>query len=82
MPAEPVVKTDKKAEPLYKEECSYCGAEVVVPHGFMPKDLNKVRASRFDEKTGSFLVVKTVALLACSHCHHDMFTIKKSRRRR
>lgn len=72
----------KPDKPEFIEECSYCSAEVVVPDGFMPDDLEKVQAEKYDEKTGSFLVVKTVALLACTICHHNMFTIKKPRRTR
>ena len=74
---------DPEKKPVeFKELCSYCGKEVVVPAGFMPNDVEEVKSEKYDEATGSFLVVKVIAFLACNLCHHDMFAAKRTRKAR
>jgi len=74
--------TDKIKRELLKEECSYCGQEITLPEGFMPDFIEKVESEKYDEKTGCFLVEKTVALLACGICHRKFFSIPTARKRR
>lgn len=71
---------EDKKESMRTEHCSYCGKEISLPNGFVPNDVDIVRAEKFDEQTGSFVVIKTVALLACNLCHHGFFKTRRSRK--
>jgi len=74
-------KTEDKPK-KQKERCSYCTAELLLPAGFVPKNVEKVTVRRHDEATGSFIMVKTIALLACQYCHEEMFDKAKPRKPR
>lgn len=75
-------KKQEKSPELRQEQCSYCGQDIMLPIGFLPDDVDIVKAEKYDEATSSFVVIKMIALLACNICHHQMFRDRSKSRRR
>lgn len=51
--------------------CSFCGYDVKLPDDFIPKNVGGVKVEKFDEESGTMLVVSETVVLQCRLCRNQ-----------